>query len=120
MVVVGWPNEVISAEVYPPNWTGPEFKLVDVLLPLRSLIIEYDGPSHFEPMASDRAQPRSKWDADRAFDVAACNQGYKALRLHYRDERLFPIFIAKAIAECHDKSVLYTPSYAPLPPSAAA
>lgn len=108
-------EEVIAAEVTPPNWEGPEEKLVDILLPLKKVIIEYDGPSHFEPMAWDRGQPREKWEADRAFDAAALNNGYKVLRLHYKDVDSFDKYIDKALAQWQDKSALYTPSYFPSP-----
>jgi very-short-patch-repair endonuclease len=113
LLAVGSVGEIISAEVIPPNWQGPEEKYVDMPLPLKKIIIEYDGPSHFDPMAWDRAQSRGKWEADRAFDKAALSNGYKVLRLHCKDADLFHEYIGMAIAQWLDKSALYTPSYIP-------
>lgn len=111
---VGFRGEMVSAEVYPWRCSGTQ-KRVDIFLPLRRLIIEYDGPSHFRPMPVDRnraaATGVSKLAEDRRFDAACMERGFKILRLHYKDEELFAVYALQALLTCANPTPMYTPSY---------
>lgn len=104
-----WPREVLAAQVY--AWDECP-KLVDLFLPLRKLIIEHDGRSHFHELPGDRGKGKSKLERDLEFDIEAQGQGFKVLRLHWKDEDKFSVCIALALANCKFPEPVYSPSYA--------
>lgn len=110
LLVVGFPNEVVTAQVYP--WQHCT-RSVDVMLPLRGekgILLCHDGDSHERAMPQDRIG-RSKLHLDREWDLAAMNHGYKVVRLHHSDEHSWENCISVAIAQCANVQPVYSPWY---------
>lgn len=105
------PNVVFAVHVQP--WMGCVLA-VDIYMPQKKLIIEVDGRSHFEaPLPHDRKSGKGgKWAKDRAWDQTAGQEGFKVLRLHYKDESLWLDHIKIALEAWEQKNPMYTPSYA--------
>lgn len=86
---------------------------MDMFLPFRNPIVMHDGSSHDNEMPIDRKNPIPKcerdvlWDEDEAFV-----EGFKVLRLHWRDEDVWGEYLIRAYEECDTGNIdpLYTPS----------
>ena len=112
------PGELFAIHVLP--WVECT-KIVDVMLPRRRIIVCHDGRSHFEaPMPTDRAAGNgAKWECDRKWDSEARKEGWKVVRLHWRDEAEWEICLDAALHSHADLSPVYSPSYASLPPASS-
>ncbi len=68
------------------------FGPTDFYLPEFKLIIQVDGSGHFENPHRARRMGRqgvpsrkAQWEVDSSFNAAALEQGYRVLRVHYKD-----------------------------------
>lgn len=88
-------------------------KSADIFLPEKRIIIEVDGRSHFEaPMPQDRKGDKGqKWVKDVEWDGQARREGFKVLRLHYKDANEWAAYIQAALDAWLDKSPVYTPTH---------
>lgn len=112
LVVVGRVGGGVGpVAVHVRPWKGCT-KEVDMLLPHKKLIIHHDGSSHDRQMPVDREAHVPKWERDPLWDMDAWGEGFKVLRLHWRDEKMWKEFIRKSYEQCDkgDLTPLYTPS----------
>jgi hypothetical protein len=107
LVAKMWPEEVVAVRVHP--WPTCA-KHVDLFFPLRNLIIEHDGASHFKPLPRDRVKG-GKLPDDWDFVEKARRRGMKVLRLHYKDKDIFANIISHTLADCDNSIPVFSPSY---------
>lgn len=77
------------------------FGSADILFPAFSLIVMVDGEGHFHDQHGKAVHQQE--ERDDAFNYEALDQGYKVLRLHYRDHAIFGSLLQNMLADCQSK-----------------
>lgn len=101
LVEVG--NELYAVHVMP--WKGCNVP-VDAFFPFKKIVVCHDGRSHDQPMPADRGGKRQQKDS--TLEERALKEGFKLVRLHWKDEEEWGFLINKALAEWQDPTPLRT------------